>query len=91
MVTPHGLQRQCEVDLRLQLGPLGPHLVSHQTAETVEAAVRQAVSDIERQLERRLARQRGEPAYGVPSRSLPRQTRPAKRGGAEARAAEGSG
>jgi hypothetical protein len=35
-----------------------------------------AIEDLERQLERRLAGQRGEPTYGVPSRRLPKQLRP---------------
>jgi hypothetical protein len=34
------------------------------------------VADVERQLERRLATQRGEPTYGVPSRREPAQLRP---------------
>jgi len=72
----HGPQRQIEADLRLQLSPLGPHLVSHQAAETADRALRLAVEDIERQLERHRGRQEGEPAFGVPSRRLPRELRP---------------
>jgi hypothetical protein len=34
------------------------------------------VKDIERQLERRHAQQRGEHSFGVPSRRLPRELRP---------------
>ncbi|MBI3972383.1 MAG: HPF/RaiA family ribosome-associated protein [Chloroflexi bacterium] len=74
--TPHPDQRQIEVDLRVQLSPLGQHLISHQAAETAEHAVKLAVDDVERQLERRHAMQRGEPAYGVPSRRLPAHLRP---------------
>ena len=74
----HPDQRQLGADLRLQLGPLGPHLISHQSAETADRAVRLAVEDLERQLERRLARQRGEPTFGVPSRRLPKQLRPSQ-------------
>jgi ribosome-associated translation inhibitor RaiA len=66
----HLQQRQVEVSLRVELGPLGEHLVSHQTAETAPHAVRLAVEDLERQLERRLAKQRGEHTFGVPSRRL---------------------
>lgn len=72
----HELQRRVEVALRVELGPLGAHLVSHQAAETPEHAVRLAVEDAERQLERRLAKQRGEHTYGVPSRRLPKADRP---------------
>jgi ribosome-associated translation inhibitor RaiA len=72
----HELQRQVEVDLRVELGPLGAHLISHQSAETAVHAVRLAVEDVERQLERRLAKQRGEHSYGVPSRRLPKAERP---------------
>lgn len=67
-LTPQTLQRQVKADLRVQLGPLGPHLVSHQAAETADLAVRQGVDDLKRQLERKQATQRGEAAYGVPSR-----------------------
>lgn len=76
-------RRQVEVDLRVQLGPLGSHLISHQVAETPDHAVRLAVEDVERQLERRLAQQRGEPTYGVPSRRLPETLRPATERAAE--------
>jgi hypothetical protein len=72
----HELQRRVEVALRVELGPLGEHLVSHQAAETAAHAVRLAVEDGERQLERRLAKQRGEHTYGVPSRRLPKAGRP---------------
>ena len=72
----HVLQRQIEAALRVELGPLGEHLVSHQAAETATHAVRLAVEDVERQLERRLAKQRGEHTYGVPSRRLPKADRP---------------
>ena len=54
--------------LRVQLGPLGPTLVSDQTAASPDAAARLAVHAIERQLERLVSGQRGEPSYGVPSR-----------------------
>ena len=76
VLAQHGRQRQFQADLRVQLGPLGPTLVSHQAAETAEHTVRLAVADVERQLERRTAGQRGEPSYGVPSRRLPAQLRP---------------
>jgi ribosome-associated translation inhibitor RaiA len=72
----HPAQRRMEVKLRVRLGPLGGHLISQQAAETVDRAVHLAVEDLERQLERRLAQQRGEPSYGVPSRRLPKTLRP---------------
>jgi ribosome-associated translation inhibitor RaiA len=72
----HQAQRRVTVDLRVELGPMAGELVSHQAAEMPEHAVRLAVEDAERQLERRLSTQRGEPTFGVPSRRLPRGERP---------------
>lgn len=72
----HSDQRSVQADLRLQLAPLGGHLVSHQSAATIDLAVRLGVADLERQLERQHAQQRGESTYGVPSRRLPAQLRP---------------
>jgi hypothetical protein len=72
----HQDQRRVEVDLRVELGPHGPSLISHQGAETPDHAVRLAVEDIERQLERRLDSLRGDAAFGVPSRREPRAERP---------------
>jgi len=60
-----------EVDFRLQLGPLGAHLISHQSAASIHRAARLAIDDVERQLEREHAKQRGEPSFGVPSRRRP--------------------
>jgi len=77
------LQRTIAAQLQVQLGPLGPSLISHQRAATAERAVRLAVADIERQLERQLAKQRAEPTYGVPSRRLPAASRPARVAAAE--------
>lgn len=54
--------------LRVQLGPLGPTLTSSQSATAPDAAAREAIHAVERQLERMVAVQRGEPSYGVPSR-----------------------
>jgi hypothetical protein len=68
-------QRRVEADLRVLLNRLGTHLVSHQSADTAERAVRLAVADVERQLERRHSQQSGEPTFGVPSRRLPRSLR----------------
>lgn len=76
MLKGHAAARRVTVDLRVQLGPLGEHLVSHQAAESATQAVRLAVEDIERQLDRRHASERGEPTYGVPSRRLPETLRP---------------
>jgi ribosome-associated translation inhibitor RaiA len=69
-------QRLISVDLRVDLGSRADSLISHQSADTADHAVRRAVEDVERQLERRLAVQRGEPTFGVPSRRLPKSTRP---------------
>lgn len=60
--------RVVRVDLRLALGPLGGHLVSHQEGPSADVAGKAAIGDVKRQLERRLANQRGEPSFGVPSR-----------------------
>jgi len=68
--------RGVRVDLRLALGPLGGHLVSHQEGQGADVAVKAAVNDVKRQLERRLSNQRGESSYGVPSRRLPSDQRP---------------
>lgn len=72
-----GTPRLTVVDLRVELGSHAGELVSHQRAETADHAMRLALEDVERQLERRLATQRGEPAFGVPSRREPREARPA--------------
>ena len=69
-------QRRVGADLRIELGPLGPTLVSHQAAETPDRATRLAVEDVERQLERRTSEQRGDASFGVPSRREPRRLRP---------------
>ena len=69
-------QRRVTADLRLEFGHRASTLVSHQSAETADLAVRLAVEDVERQLERRLAKQRGESAFGVPSRREPAALRP---------------
>lgn len=78
VLEEHRNRRQIEASLRVQVGPLGDHLVSHQSAETVDRAVRLAVEDVERQIERKVAGQRGEPTFGVPSRRLPTALRPAQ-------------
>jgi hypothetical protein len=72
----HELQREVEVALRVEPGPLGRHLISHQAAETAPHAVRLAVEDVERELERLLSNERGEQTYGVPSRRLRQAGRP---------------
>lgn len=74
--TEHPSTRKIGLHLRVQLGPLGPTLFSRRSAETPDHVVRLAVEDIERQLDREHAEQRGEPTYGVPSRRLPEALRP---------------
>ena len=64
-------QREVVASLRVQLGPLGPTLASSQAAQTPDRAAHLAIQAIERQLERLVAGQRGEPSYGVPSRRRP--------------------
>ena len=64
-------QREIEASLRVQLGPLGPTLTSRQAAQTPDRAAHLAIQAVERQLERLVAGQRGEPSYGVPSRRRP--------------------
>jgi hypothetical protein len=68
--------RTVDVDLRIVLAPMGAHLVSHRSAETIDKAVRLAAEDVERELERRGSAQQGEDTYGVPSRRLPKHLRP---------------
>ncbi len=80
VLTRFPSRRVVEAELRVQLGPLGAHLVAREAAETANHAARRAIEAVERQLERRVATQRGEPTYGVPSRrrtapSHPRQSR----------------
>lgn len=72
-----GTPKLTAVDLRVELGSHAGELVSHQTAPTADHAMRLALEDVERQLERRLSTQRGEASYGVPSRREPRTERPA--------------
>jgi len=72
----HPDQRRVDVDLRVELVPHGASLISHQGAETPDHAIRLAVEDIERQLERRIDQLRGDAAFGVPSRREPRHERP---------------
>jgi hypothetical protein len=64
---PNG-QREIEASFRVQLGPLGPTLASSRAAPTPDRAAHLAIQAVERQLERQVAGQRGEPSYGVPSR-----------------------
>jgi ribosome-associated translation inhibitor RaiA len=78
-LEPHPDQRRTCADLRLELGPGGPTLVSHQAAETIDHAVALAFDDISRQLERHAAGQRGEASFGVPSRREPERLRPGRR------------
>src|SRR5680860_1279724 len=47
--APH---RGVRVDLRLALGPLGGHLISHQEGQGADVAVKAAINDVKRQLER---------------------------------------
>lgn len=63
VVTRHERQRQIDVALRLELGPLGEQLTSHQVAGSAPQAVRLAVADVQRQLAHRLAGTWGEPTY----------------------------
>ncbi|MFN8632664.1 MAG: HPF/RaiA family ribosome-associated protein [Chloroflexota bacterium] len=64
---PNG-KNEILVNLRVQLGPLGPTLTSSSAAPTPDRAAHLAIQAVERQLEKLVARQRGEPTYGVPSR-----------------------
>jgi ribosome-associated translation inhibitor RaiA len=68
VLTHHEDRRAVEAVLRVQLGPLGAHIVAHETAATADHAARLAIGEVERQYERRVAAQRGEPTFGVPSR-----------------------
>jgi hypothetical protein len=68
-------RRLIQAGVRVLLGPLGRHLISRQTAETPDRAVRLAVAAIERQLEGQHAQQAGEHTFGVPSRRRWRASR----------------
>jgi ribosome-associated translation inhibitor RaiA len=70
-ITGHQAQRTFDVAMNVQLGPLGPSLISHQTGDTIDAAVGKAIRDVERQLERHHGKQRGESSFGTPSRRRP--------------------
>jgi len=70
-ISPSGAPLQYDVDLRLRLEPHGRHLISHETAETVNLAMKLAVHEVKRQVIRQVAKQSGEPSFGVPSRRLP--------------------
>jgi ribosome-associated translation inhibitor RaiA len=76
VLRQHTDQRRVEADLRIELGPLGPTLVSHQAAETPDLAIKRAVEDVERELERQVSEQHGDASFGVPSRREPRRLRP---------------
>jgi ribosome-associated translation inhibitor RaiA len=76
-VRERATERRYTADIRLAPGVDSVELVSHQSAETPEAASRLAVEDIERQLERFVATLRGESTYGTPSRREPKDLRPA--------------
>jgi ribosome-associated translation inhibitor RaiA len=76
VLRPYPGGQGVEANLRVQLGPHGTHVVSHRAAPAPAHAVRLAAEDVERQLERRHAAQRGEPTFGVPSRRLPARLRP---------------
>jgi len=75
-IEEHQSPPRVSVDLRVALGTLGGHLVSHEEGATPDAAVKAAADDIKRQLEKRLSQMRGEPSYGVPSRKFPDEMRP---------------
>ncbi len=60
----HPDQRTVDTTLRVRLGHLGGHFVSRTSAETADYATRLAVDDVKRQIERHMARLRGEPEFG---------------------------
>lgn len=60
----HPDQRTVDASLRLRLGHLGGYFVSRTSAETADYAARLAVEDVKRQIERHMARLRGEPEFG---------------------------
>jgi ribosome-associated translation inhibitor RaiA len=75
-IENHKSPTRVSVDMRVALGPLGGHIVSHQEGATADSTVKAASDDVKRQLEKRLAQMRGEPSYGVPSRRFPEDMRP---------------
>jgi ribosome-associated translation inhibitor RaiA len=68
VLEQHPQQRRSTVELSVSVARHGRTLVSHQAAETAELAVKLAVDDVARQLERVQATQEGQPSWGVPSR-----------------------
>lgn len=71
MITAREADHRVTAELRVQLGHLGGHLLSHEEGDTADSAVRRAVEDIQRQIERLHATHSGEATYGVPSRREP--------------------
>ncbi len=75
-IRDRATERRYTADIHLRPGVDSTDLISHQQGETAEQAVRLAVEDIERQLERYISTLRGEAAYGTPSRREPKDLRP---------------
>ncbi len=71
----HPLQRRAKSHLVVREGHLGRQLVASASAGTADQAVRFAAERVERQLARRVAVDRGQPSYGVPSRRFPERSR----------------
>lgn len=66
----HPDQRTVDASLRMRLGHLGGHFISRTSAETADYATRLAVEDVKRQIERHMARLRGEPEFGKVSEQI---------------------
>src|SRR5690606_13277171 len=64
----HPLQRRVTSRLRVRHAPIGHQLVADASSPRADESVRIATDRIERQLNRRLAVQRGEPGYRATSR-----------------------
>jgi hypothetical protein len=77
--TRHADQRRVAADLRIELGPLGHILVSHQAAETPDQATRLTVEDVERNWDGGRLSNVETPRSGCQVAENPRRLRPRPR------------
>lgn len=70
--APQETGAKIQVSLRVD----GKVLASEEKGVSADTAVKAAMQDVKRQLEKEVAKLRGEDTYGVPSRRLPDDLRP---------------